>query len=179
MDANPLADPLADPVAVPATPAPAAVQPPLEVAVAPPHATHNRWLAFAVLGTGTLMNVLDTTIANIALKPIQADLGFSESALAWVVNAYMLTFGGFLLLGGRLGDLYGPRRLFLAGLATFTLASLGCGLAQTPTALIVARAVQGFGAAFVAAVSLSIVMNLFPGPERAKAMAIVAFIASG
>jgi EmrB/QacA subfamily drug resistance transporter len=126
------------------------------------------------------MNVLDTTIANIALEPIQADLGFTESGLAWVINAYMLTFGGFLLLGGRLGDLYGPRRKFLAGLVTFTVASLGCGLAQSSTALIVARAVQGLGAAFVAAVSLSIVMNLFPdGPERAKAMGIFAFIASG
>lgn len=144
------------------------------------HGVRNRWLAFAVLGTGTLMNVLDTTIANIALKPIQADLAFTESALAWVVNAYMLTFGGFLLLGGRLGDLYGPRRLFLAGLTTFTLASLACGVAQTQTVLIVARAVQGIGAALVAAVSLSIVMNLFPdGPERAKAMGIFAFIASG
>lgn len=139
-----------------------------------------RWFAFAVLGMGTLMNVLDTTIANIALKPIQTDLGFSESALAWVVNAYMLTFGGFLLLGGRLGDLYGPRRMFLVGLTTFTLASLGCGLAQTPTTLIVARAIQGVGAALVAAVSLGIVMNLFQdGHERARAMGIFAFIASG
>lgn len=139
-----------------------------------------RWLAFAVLGTGTLMNVLDTTIANIALEPIQADLGFGEAGLAWVINAYMLTFGGFLLLGGRLGDLYGPRRLFLVGLTVFTVASLGCGLAQTPVTLIVARAVQGLGAALVAAVSLSIVMNLFTdGRERAKAMGIFAFIASG
>ncbi len=144
------------------------------------HAPRNRWLAFAVLGTGTLMNVLDTTIANIALKPIQADLGFSESALAWVVNAYMLTFGGFLLLGGRLGDLYGPRRLFLGGLVTFTLASLACGVAQTQAVLIVARAIQGVGAALVAAVSMAIVMNLFQeGHERAKAMGIFAFIASG
>ena len=172
----------ADPVAAPATPAPAAVQPPLDAPVASgaAHGTRNRWLAFAVLGTGTLMNVLDTTIANIALEPIQDDLGFGDAGLAWVVNAYMLTFGGFLLLGGRLGDLFGPRRMFLAGLTVFTVASLGCGLAQTPTVLIVARAVQGLGAALVAAVSLGIVMNLFPdGPERAKAMGIFAFIASG
>src|SRR5688572_25293421 len=177
MDAAPFSDPLPSP----ATSAPPAIQAPLEAnPAATAHGARNRWLAFAVLGTGTLMNVLDTTIANIALKPIQADLGFTESGLAWVVNAYMLTFGGFLLLGGRLGDLYGPRRLFLAGLVTFTVASLGCGLAQTPTALIVARGVQGLGAALVAAVSLSIVMNLFPdGPERAKAMGIFAFIASG
>lgn len=144
------------------------------------HANRKRWLAFAVLGTGTLMNVLDTTIANIALTPIQDDLGFSSQNLAWVVNAYLLTFGGFLLLGGRLGDLYGPRRLFLVGLVTFTLASLACGVAQTQTLLIVARAVQGIGAALVAAVSLSIVMGLFQDPAgRAKAMGIFAFIASG
>src|SRR5687767_2851131 len=133
-----------------------------------------------VLCLGSFMIVLDTTIVNVALPSIRTDLGFSEASLAWVVNAYMLTFGGFLLLGGRLGDLYGPRRLFLAGLATFTIASVGCGVAQTPVALIVARAVQGLGAALVAAVSLSIVMNLFPeGRERAKAMGIFAFIASG
>jgi EmrB/QacA subfamily drug resistance transporter len=169
-----------DPLTVPAAPSTAAAQAETTAAVDAGQGTRNRWLAFAVLGTGTLMNVLDTTIANIALKPIQTDLGFTESGLAWVVNAYMLTFGGFLLLGGRLGDLYGPRRLFLAGLATFTLASVGCGLAQTPVVLIVARAVQGLGAALVAAVSLSIVMNLFPeGRERAKAMGIFAFIASG
>jgi EmrB/QacA subfamily drug resistance transporter len=178
MDAAPFSDPLA----VPAMPASPAMQAPLEASTAAPtdHGTRNRWLAFAVLGTGTLMNVLDTTIANIALKPIQTDLGFTESGLAWVVNAYMLTFGGFLLLGGRLGDLYGPRRMFLAGLATFTIASVGCGVAQTPVVLIVARAVQGVGAALVAAVSLGIVMNLFTdGRERAKAMGIFAFIASG
>ncbi len=143
-------------------------------------ANRKRWIAFSVLGIGTLMNVLDTTIANIALKPIQGTLGFSDAGLAWVVNAYMLTFGGFLLLGGRLGDLFGPRRLFLIGLVTFTAASFACGVAQTQLVLIAARAIQGIGAALVAAVSLSIVMNLFQdGPGRAKAMGIFAFIASG
>jgi len=91
-----------------------------------------RWLALIVLCLGTLMIVLDTTIVNVALPSIRADLGFSQTSLAWVVNAYLLTFGGFLLLGGRLGDLYGPRRLFLFGIALFTLASLGCGLSGGP-----------------------------------------------
>ncbi|MEA3203916.1 MAG: hypothetical protein QOI63_1596 [Thermoplasmata archaeon] len=147
---------------------------------APAPADRRRWLAFGVLCLATLMNVLDTTIANIALKPIHDTLHFSDAGLAWVINAYMLTFGGFLLLAGRTGDLYGPRRVFLAGLATFTLASLACGLAQSSTALIVARAVQGLGAAVVTAVSLALIMDLFPdGPGRAKAMGIFAFVASG
>ena len=92
--------------------------------------SRTRWLALIVLCLGTLMIVLDTTIVNVALPSIRADLGFSQTSLAWVVNAYLLTFGGFLLLGGRLGDLYGHRRLFLSGIALFTLASLGCGLAD-------------------------------------------------
>src|SRR6266568_1888622 len=95
-----------------------------------------RWLALIVLCLGTLMIVLDTTIVNVALPSIRDDLGFSQTSLAWVVNAYLLTFGGFLLLGGRLGDLYGPRRLFLFGISLFTLASIGCGLATTQTFLI-------------------------------------------
>jgi EmrB/QacA subfamily drug resistance transporter len=139
-----------------------------------------RWLALTVLCLATLMNVLDTTVANIALKPIRNDLGFSDAGLAWVVNAYMLTFGGLLLLAGRIGDLYGRRRVFLAGLTVFTLASLACGLAPTAAALVVARAVQGIGAAFVAAVSLALIMDLFPdGPGRAKAMGVFAFVAAG
>src|SRR6185312_5546808 len=89
-----------------------------------------RWLALFILCLGDLMIVLDTTIVNVALPSIRADLGFSEASLAWVVNAYLLTFGGFLLLGGRLGDLYGQRRLFVIGIALFTVASLLCGLAQ-------------------------------------------------
>src|ERR687891_506086 len=101
--------------------------------------TRARWLALGVLCLGVLMIVLDTTIVNVALPSIRGDLGFSETALVWVVNAYMLTFGGFLLLGGRLGDLFGHRRLFLVGIVLFTLASLGCGLASTQEVLVGAR----------------------------------------
>ena len=108
--------------------------------------TPHRWLALYVLCLGDLMIVLDVTIVNVALPSIRDDLGFSEASLAWVVNAYLLTFGGFLLLGGRLGDLFGHRRLFLAGIALFTLASLACGLATSQGVLIVARAVQGSAA---------------------------------
>jgi EmrB/QacA subfamily drug resistance transporter len=139
-----------------------------------------RWLALIVLCLGTLMIVLDTTIVNVALPSIRADLGFSQTSLAWVVNAYLLTFGGFLLLGGRLGDLYGQRRLFISGIALFTLASLGCGLSSSQGFLEGARAVQGVGGAVASAVSLSLTMNLFPEPrERAKAMGIFGFVASG
>ena len=99
-----------------------------------------RWLALIVLCLGDLMIVLDTTIVNVALPSIRADLGFSATSLAWVVNAYLLTFGGFLLLGGRLGDLYGHRRLFVGGIALFTVASLACGLAGSQSVLIAARA---------------------------------------
>ena len=113
--------------------------------------TRKRWWALLVLCLGVLMIVLDTTIVNVALPSIRADLGFNETSLVWVINAYMLTFGGFLLLGGRLGDLYGQRKLFLAGLALFTLASLACGLAQSQAMLVAARAVQGLGGAVVSA----------------------------
>ena len=123
-----------------------------------------RWWALYVLCLGVLMIVLDTTIVNVALPSIRTDLGFTETSLVWVVNAYMLTFGGFLLLGGRLGDLYGHRRLFLIGIVLFTLASLGCGLAQSQVVLIVARAVQGLAGAVVSAVALSPIMNLFTEP---------------
>jgi EmrB/QacA subfamily drug resistance transporter len=139
-----------------------------------------RWLALTVLCLGVLMIVLDTTIVNVALPSIRSDLGFSETSLVWVVNAYMLTFGGFLLLGGRLGDLYGHRRMFLAGLAFFTVASLACGMAQSREFLVGARAVQGLGGAVVSAVSLSLLMNLFTEPaERAKAMGIYGFVCAG
>src|SRR6267154_1686541 len=107
--------------------------------------SRTRWLALIVLCLGTLMIVLDTTIVNVALPSIRADLGFSETSLAWVVNAYLLTFGGFLLLGGRLGDLYGHRRLFVSGITLFTVASLACGLANSQGFLETARAVQGGG----------------------------------
>src|SRR6266704_165568 len=114
----------------------------------------NRWLAFIILCLGTLMEVLDTTIVNVALPSIRMDLHFSESSLAWVVNAYLLTFGGFLLLAGRLGDLFGHRRLFLIGITLFTLASLACGLATTQGFLVTARGIQGLGGAIVSAVAL-------------------------
>jgi EmrB/QacA subfamily drug resistance transporter len=136
-----------------------------------------RWWALMVLCFGVLMIVLDTTIVNVALPSIRTDLGFTETSLVWVVNAYMLTFGGFLLLGGRLGDLYGSRRLFLLGLTLFTLASLACGLANSQELLITARAVQGLGGAIVSAVSLSLIMNLFTEPaDRAKAMGVYGFV---
>jgi EmrB/QacA subfamily drug resistance transporter len=140
----------------------------------------HRWLALVVLCLGVLMIVLDTTIVNVALPTIRADLGFSETSLVWVVNAYMLSFGGFLLLGGRLGDLFGHRRLFLFGTALFTLASLACGLAPSQALLVAARAVQGLGGAVVSAVALSLIMNLFTEPEdRARAMGIYGFVCAG
>ena len=142
--------------------------------------SRTRWTALVVLCLGNLMIVLDTTIVNVALPSIRADLGFSESSLAWVVNAYLLTFGGFLLLGGRLGDLFGQRRLFMAGIAAFTAASVACGLAGSATVLVAARAVQGLGGAVVSAVALSLVMNLFTEPaDRAKAMGFIGFVAAG
>ena len=144
------------------------------------NATRRRWLALYVLCLGTLMIVLDTTIVNVALPSIRIDLGFSETTLAWVVNAYLLTFGGFLLLGGRLGDLFGHRRLFIGGIALFTVASLLCGLASSQGVLVAARALQGLGGAVASAVSLSLMTNLFSEPaERAKAMGIFGFVASG
>ncbi len=142
--------------------------------------SRKRWWALTVLCLGVLMIVLDTTIVNVALPSIRTDLHFTETSLVWVVNAYMLTFGGFLLLGGRLGDLYGHRRLFLAGLTLFTVASLACGLANSQALLIVARAVQGLGGAVVSAISLSLIMNLFTEPaERAKAMGVYGFVCAG
>ncbi|KWO03802.1 DHA2 family efflux MFS transporter permease subunit [Burkholderia sp. Bmkn7] len=146
------------------------------------HGIHGekRWYALIVLCLGVLMIVLDSTIVNVALPSISTDLHFTETALVWVVNAYLLTFGGCLLLGGRLGDLYGQRRMFLAGLVVFTLASLACGLAQSQTMLIAARAVQGLGGAVVSAVSLSLIMNLFTEPgERARAMGVYGFVCAG
>jgi EmrB/QacA subfamily drug resistance transporter len=143
-------------------------------------AASQRWLALYILCLGVLMIVLDTTIVNVALPSIREDLQFSETSLVWVVNAYLLTFGGFLLLGGRLGDLFGHRRIFLLGLAVFTVASLACGLATSQGVLIAARAVQGLGGAVVSAVALSLIMNVFTEPgERARAMGIYGFVCSG
>src|SRR5947208_14620488 len=131
--------------------------------------SRTRWLALYVLCLGDLMIVLDTTIVNVALPSIRQDLGFSPTSLAWVVNAYLLTFGGFLLLGGRLGDLFGHRRLFLIGIALFTLASIACGVSTTEGLLVSARAVQGIGGAIVSAVALSLVVDLFTRPaDRAR-----------
>jgi EmrB/QacA subfamily drug resistance transporter len=142
--------------------------------------SRTRWLALLVLCLGDLMIVLDVTIVGVALPSIREDLGFSEASLAWVVNAYLLTFGGFLLLGGRLGDIFGHRRLFLIGIAFFTLASLVCGLANSQELLVGARAVQGLGGAVVSAVALSLMMNIFTEPaERAKAMGLFGFVAAG
>jgi EmrB/QacA subfamily drug resistance transporter len=139
-----------------------------------------RWIALYVLCLASLMIVLDMTIVNVALPSIKSDLGFSETSLAWVVNAYLLTYGGCLLLGGRLGDLFGHRRLFLFGITLFTLASLACGLSTGKGFLLGARAVQGIGGAVASAVSLSLMMTLFTEPaERAKAMGVFGFVAAG
>src|SRR5262245_64234126 len=133
-----------------------------------------------MLCAGELMIVLDTTIVNMALPSIQGSLGFTKSALVWVVNAYMLTYGGFLLLGGRLGDLYGKRRLFLAGIRLFTAASLVCGVAGSQAVLVAARAIQGLGGAVVSAIALSLIMNIFTeAGDRAKAMGIYGFVCAG
>jgi EmrB/QacA subfamily drug resistance transporter len=145
-----------------------------------PQEARRRWWALYVLCLGVLMIVLDTTIVNVALPSIRSDLKFTEASLVWVVNAYMLTFGGFLLLGGRLGDLYGQRRMFLAGIALFTAASLACGLAPGQLTLVAARAVQGLGGAVVSAVGLSLIMVMFTEPgERARAMGVYGFVCAG
>jgi EmrB/QacA subfamily drug resistance transporter len=142
--------------------------------------TRARWLALYVLCLGDLMIVVDMTIVNVALPSIRDDLGFTETSLAWVVNAYLLTFGGFLLLGGRLGDLFGQRKLFLTGIALFTAASVACGLSTTQGLLIAARAVQGLGGAIVSAVALSLIMGLFTEiGERTKALGVFGFCMAG
>lgn len=142
--------------------------------------SRKRWLALIVLCLGVLMIVLDSTVVNVALPSIREDLQFTEASLVWVVNAYMLTFGGCLLLGGRLGDIYGHRRLFLLGITLFTVASLACGLANTQVLLVAARAIQGVGGAVVSAVALSLIMNMFQdGAERAKAMGVYGFVCAG
>ena len=139
-----------------------------------------RWYALYVLCLASLMIVLDATIVNVALPSIRKDLGFSQTSLAWVVNAYLLTYGGCLLLGGRLGDLFGHRRLFLTGISLFTLASLACGVSTSQELLLGARAVQGVGGAIASAVSLSLMMTLFTEPaDRAKAMGVFGFVAAG
>ncbi len=149
-------------------------------APAPGRDDRKRWLALLLVCAAQLMIVLDGTIVNVALPTIQGYLGFSEVSLSWVVNAYLLTFGGFLLLGGRAGDLFGRRRMFMVGLALFTLASLFCGLAGSQTMLVAARAVQGLGGAIIAPAALSIIITTFTEPaDRARAMGIWGFVVSG
>src|SRR5215208_1191745 len=138
-----------------------------------------RWLALYVLCAGVLMIVLDATIVNVALPSIKEDLNFSQANLAWVVNAYLIAFGGLLLLAGRIGDLLGHRRVFLIGLAVFTAASLLCALAQSQEMLIAARFIQGAGGAFASAVTLGMIVTMFPEPrEQAKAIGVYGFVAS-
>jgi EmrB/QacA subfamily drug resistance transporter len=139
----------------------------------------SRWIALYVLCTGVLMIVLDATVVNVALPSIQDDLGFSQSSLAWVVNAYLIAFGGLLLLAGRLGDLVGRRTILLVGLVVFTTASLLCGAAQSQGMLVAARFLQGLGGALTSAVILGMIVTLFPEPrEQAKAIGVYAFVAS-
>jgi EmrB/QacA subfamily drug resistance transporter len=143
------------------------------------HGDRARWLALYVLCAGVLMIVLDATIVNVALPSIQRDLGFTQSTLAWVINAYLIAFGGLLLLAGRLGDLVSRRGVFLGGLAVFTGASLACGLAQSQAMLVAARFVQGAGGAATSAVGLGMIVTMFPKPhEQAKAIGVYAFVAS-
>jgi EmrB/QacA subfamily drug resistance transporter len=139
----------------------------------------NRWLALYVLCAGMLMIVLDATIVNVALPSIQDSLDFSQSNLAWVVNAYLIPFGGLLLLAGRMGDLIGQRRIFLVGLAIFTTASLLCAASQSQSMLIGARFVQGVGGALASAVILGMIVTMFPERrEQAKAIGVYGFVAS-
>src|SRR3712207_6672558 len=138
-----------------------------------------RWIALYVLCAGMLMIVLDATVVNVALPAIQDDLGFSRSGLAWVVNAYLIAFGGLLLLSGRLGDLVSRRGVFLVGIGVFTAASLLCGIAQNGGMLVGARFLQGAGGAMTSAVILGMIVTMFPQPrERAKAIGVFAFVAS-
>jgi EmrB/QacA subfamily drug resistance transporter len=139
----------------------------------------SRWIALIVLCTGMLMIVLDATVVNVALPSIQRDLGFSQSSLAWVVNAYLIAFGGLLLLAGRLGDLISRRGVFMVGLAVFTAASVLCGVADTQEILVGARFVQGVGGAMTSAVILGMIVTMFPEPrDQAKAIGVFSFVAS-
>ncbi|HEX3278790.1 MAG TPA: MFS transporter [Thermoleophilaceae bacterium] len=150
---------------------------PIDQAV--PTSDRSRWIALYVLCVGMLMIVLDATIVNVALPSIQEDLGFSQSSLAWVVNAYLISFGGLLLLSGRLGDLLGRRSVFLSGLALFTTASMLCGLSQSQGLLVAARFIQGVGGALASAVILGMIVTMFPEPrEQARAIGVYSFVAS-
>src|SRR3954449_9234156 len=144
-----------------------------------PMSDRSRWIALYVLCAGMLMIVLDITVVNVALPSIKDDLGFNQSSLAWVVNAYLITFGGLLLLAGRLGDLLGRRKIFLWGLALFVAASILCGASQSEGMLIGARLLQGIGGAMTSAVILGMIVTMFPEQgEQAKAVGVYAFVAS-
>jgi EmrB/QacA subfamily drug resistance transporter len=144
---------------------------------AEPH--DKRWIALVVLCAGMLMIILDQTIVNVALPSIQSDLGFTQSSLAWVINAYLIAFGGLLLLAGRIGDLVGPKRVFMAGLGVFVGASLLCGIANSESTLVAARFIQGVGGALTSAVILGMIVTMFPEPaERAKAIGVYSFVAA-
>jgi EmrB/QacA subfamily drug resistance transporter len=144
-----------------------------------PQLNRKRWTALVVLCVGMLMIILDQTIVNVALPSIQDDLGFSQSSLAWVINAYLIAFGGLLLLAGRIGDLVGPKRVFMAGLGVFVGASLLCGIADSESTLVAARFIQGVGGALTAAVILGMIVTMFPEPaERAKAIGVYSFVAA-
>ena len=144
-----------------------------------PQTDRTRWIALYVLCVGMLMIVLDVTVVNVALPSIQSDLGFSQSSLAWVVNAYLIAFGGLLLLAGRFGDILGRKRVFMVGLGIFTVASLLCGLSESQGVLVAARFVQGVGGAMTSAVILGMIVTMFPEPrEQAKAIGVYGFVAS-
>jgi EmrB/QacA subfamily drug resistance transporter len=147
---------------------------------APHRSERRRWIALAVLCLGQLMMVLDATIVNVALPSIQRDLHFSQGNLTWVIDAYLITFGGFLLLAGRMGDLVGRKKVFLTGLVLFTAASVFCGVADSQAMLIAGRFVQGIGGAVASAVILAIIVTEFPEKaEQAKAMGLYAFVSAG
>src|SRR5271170_6656600 len=151
---------------------------PKVITTEPTHGDRRRWIALIVVCLAMLMNALDSSIVNVALPSIQRDLHFSQSSLTWVVDAYLIAFGSFLLLAGRLGDLIGRKRVFLAGVALFTVASAACGLAPSAGVLIGARFVQGIGAALSASVILAIIVTEFPKPaDRARAMSAYVFVA--
>src|SRR3954463_4213094 len=140
-------------------------------------ASRRKWMALVVVCLGQLMMVVDMTIVNVALPVIQRDLRFSQADLTWVVNAYLISYGSFLLLAGRLGDLVGRKRVFLSGLTLFTLASVACGVADSQLLLIVARFIQGVGGAVATSVIIALIVTDFPRPdERVKAMSAYMFV---
>ncbi len=150
------------------------------VEIPTPASNRRRWLALVVICFGQFMIVLDSTIVNVALASIQRDLHFTQADLTWVVNAYLITFGSLLLLAGRAGDLIGRKKVFLAGIVLFTAASILCGLAQDPAALIAARFLQGAGGALSSGVILALIVTGFPKPvERAQAMSVFTFVIAG